>query len=78
VIAPAPKSALRLAREAIGATAIDIGYQTGIPEARLYMIERGRFNPRPMEAERLSKLFGKSVIDLFPRMYGHRREMVPS
>jgi hypothetical protein len=68
-----PKTPLRQAREAIEATAIDVGYRAGIPEARLYMLERGRFNPRPMEAERLAAVLGRSVIDLFPQMYGHRR-----
>lgn len=52
---------LRTKRLAKGLTALALGKRAGIPEMRVYHLERGRFRPRRDEAERLAKALGTSI-----------------
>ena len=59
-------SPLRLARLAVGLTAIETAGPAGTTENRLFQLERGRFRPRPDEALGLAAVLNRSVKDLFP------------
>lgn len=60
------RSPMRSARTELGITALDLAEMCGTTEPRVYMLERGRFRPRPDEAVNLARVLGVDVEDLFP------------
>ncbi|HMP71772.1 MAG TPA: helix-turn-helix transcriptional regulator [Kiritimatiellia bacterium] len=60
------KSELKQARIESGLTALQLAEIAGTNEARIYQVERGRFRPRPDEAQRLADVLRIPVESLFP------------
>ena len=63
---PKIKLPMRAARYKDGMTAIDLAMATGIPEARIYHLERQRYRPKRHEAEAIAEALNQPVERLFP------------
>ena len=59
-------SILKLKRMNAGLTACDLAALADTAEMRVYQMERGRFRPRPDEAEKLARVLGMDATELFP------------
>ena len=57
---------LRKARKEAGLTAIRLAELAHSAEQRVFHIERGRYRPKPDEAERIAAVLNSTVAELFP------------
>jgi DNA-binding XRE family transcriptional regulator len=64
---------LREARLKARLTALGLGKLADVPEMRVFHIERGRYRPRLDEAQRLARVLGQPVEELFPGLEGGKR-----
>lgn len=61
-----PTSLIKSLRKAKGWTARDIAVEIGVPEMRVYAVERGRYRCRPDEARRWAAVLGIPPEVAFP------------
>ena len=62
------RTALRLAREAKGKTALEVATEANTTENRLYSFERGRCTPKPDEAAQIAAALGVKLEKVFPEL----------
>ena len=66
-------SQMKLERIKRGVTQVDLWMETGIPQWRISLIERG-IEPKSEEAQRIAAALSRSLDDIFPKRVECRQE----
>jgi len=65
---------LKIARVVNGMSQYDLASQTGIPQSRLSLIERGFFRPTQRQSEKIAEAVRSEPEKLFPELFQGERE----